>query len=111
MSEPTPIPWETSDTDISCPYRRAYAIRDGAGILAAMVQAPEDRDFIVRACNSHVDLLAALKEAHDEFKGLFERLSRGDSVDLRVLSLVPMRMGAIQAAIAKAENTQVKGEW
>lgn len=55
MSKHTPIPWSV---DHNC----TSFIIDADGVTVAQVEDDADAEFIVRACNSHDDLLEALKE-------------------------------------------------
>lgn len=62
MSEYSPLPWQAYEADPLC-------IHDALGCYVAEVQLDENDpgahaivDLIVRACNSHADLLEALKE-------------------------------------------------
>lgn len=48
------------------------------------------------------DLLAALEETHDELKRVSGQLSEGRGIDMWGLSGLPMLVGQLQAAIAKA---------
>ena len=62
MSEHTPEPWTT---ECNVPGETPVRITT-THVLASTIcwaASPEDAEFIVRACNSHEDLLEACKEA------------------------------------------------
>ena len=67
MTQHTKTPWESHNGEITTrqengrSYRRIAAVQDyGLGSLPEVDEA--NAEFIVRACNSHGDLLAALKQ-------------------------------------------------
>lgn len=56
MEKHTPTPWEARNGSI-------YPVKSDGTAIAQFVIKQEDADFIVRACNSHEELLEALKQA------------------------------------------------
>ena len=107
----TPGPWTIwpdadSDQLAVGPERGGVAICDvvitnGIGVNTESTRATgyANADFIVRACNNHDDLLAALMDAEAVLMGL--RDSGGELAIASYPALVSVR-----AAIAKAEVTQ-----
>ena len=92
MSGPTPGPWDYVGGYIFAPAGK------GVGVATAFTEADAER--IVRACNSHDELLAACKD----LLGLLQLLSyRSDvSTDLLVHLKSGPRIEAAYAAIARA---------
>ncbi len=73
MSEHTPIPWKAHSR-----YAEILSGLDRNGCVAVFrdsglitkAEAMANRDFVLRACNSHDDLLAALELAEQGSEGL-----------------------------------------
>ena len=92
-----------------------YAVLDASGCYVAMCGTGNlEAEFIVRAVNSHADLLAALEKMEPLLKS-FDNWCRVDHhgqckshLGDKPSSVVAARR-AFLAAIAKAKNTQVTG--
>jgi hypothetical protein len=91
MSEYTELPWRMRKSGIS----KCGLIYSQDDVLIAKVETHEDADMIVRAVNSHAELLAACKAMADIL----------DSVEVESLRLRGVRpdLRAALAAIRKAE--------
>ena len=88
MSEHTPLPWRESEYgEVITPVYDSVVAKCGC---------QKDTKFIVRACNSYDDLLAALEHIEE-------------ICDTRESALHPIRDIA-RDAIKKANNTQVAGQ-
>jgi hypothetical protein len=86
----TPLPWVANGRYIGTPNHLSYVgeVRDENGNWSDTVKSRGDAAFIVRACNSHYELLDCLKEAR--------RHINGADIDL----------GYIDEVIAKATPSQ-----
>lgn len=104
----SPLPWRV-DTPNDPDGDRVYGIANRDWIVADIYQcddtplaedvAEANAEFIVRACNSHADLLAALKIAVDVAESWIESELRGTSkYNAEMAKLEPC-----WTAIAKAE--------
>ena len=111
MSSHSPLPWRV-EVD-SCAACRDYG-RDGEYQIVGPDGGPPagyhahfanraDAEFIVTACNSHHDLLAALKLALDQAEGRFNCLpyEEDGTCARRCIRELPAKL---RAAIAKAET-------
>jgi hypothetical protein len=105
MSKHTPLPWTLSDN----PHQKECLDILGSGYVVASAWAGGDMDndyeanaeYIVRAVNSHEDLLEALKELEGEFNQVFTALQEEEKLTFGPLSAGVV--GRAVAAIAKAE--------
>lgn len=88
----TPTPWSTSGTKV-VDGKIVVAQCKFAGVMSHM-QAAHNAAFIVRACNAHEELVAALKEARATIHDLVHQK----------WNEVEYWLGNIDAAIAKAEG-------
>lgn len=101
-ANPRNLPWEIF------PGSRTHkaSLRDcDRGIISFIDEfcEPDDRAFIVTACNSHADMLAALEAAQNQVITLFcEEFAKTLSPD-RCAS-VKTTLDVIKAAIARAEG-------
>ncbi len=61
----TPLPWVANGRYIGTPNHMSYVgeVRDESGNWSDTVKSRGDAVFIVRACNSHYDLLDAVQRA------------------------------------------------
>ena len=99
MTKHTPGPWKTKHgLSIRAPDDKELAemIRDWDIAFEAQANA----EFIVRACNSHYELLEALKEGKSEFDRMFHDIEM--SVDERH-SFIPV-INKMNETIRKAEG-------
>ena len=60
----TPTPWHLTDAYTDKPFEPLIASARGDGISSDIIAgaSPDNAAFIVRACNAHDDLVAALEE-------------------------------------------------
>lgn len=88
LPQRTPGPWYEAKTG----NHQGLVISEQTGANIAVTYDATDAPFIVRACNSHDDLLAALKQM----------LAASEALDMQAHAKVAARAVA-RAAIAKAE--------
>jgi hypothetical protein len=86
MSAPSPLPWRLDDDG---------DIVDAEGALIYVIAENGNKPLIVRAVNSHADLLEALKQLHDNIAeyARINNLGGFDNQDMKMA----------RAAIANAE--------
>lgn len=111
MSEHTPGPWEILPGHserrliIRHDWRSGRYVAQIGELVGGPDLTPEDRAnaaFIVRACNSHDALIAALEEADDNMDTLAANLRNG--ITEGAASLIPRFRAAIRAALAQAKG-------
>jgi len=90
----TPLPWVSKGRYIGGPMHMSYVgeVRDENGNWSDTAKSRDDAAFIVRACNSHYDLLEAAKWAEAAISP-FSKDPAGKS-----------GIAKLRAAIAKAEG-------
>lgn len=99
----TPLPWQVNGCFIDGPVG-SNAEPSGEWNSVARVYGPDwqaNAELIVRACNVHADLLAALEDALDKLK---HATFGNQDVDAQtVAALFPMQAAAIKKARGEAE--------
>lgn len=102
----TPGPWRTVPTTAKgAGSARLDIVSDGAAYSPSFVAGdilPEDAALIVRAVNSHEDLLAALELAANQFDFTVAALAKGQTVSVSSLQNC--------AANARAAISRAKGQ-
>ena len=91
------VPWTATGKESG---EGVYHIRSGEGYRVAMAYSVDDTSRIVRAVNSHADLLEAAKLALYEAEGwVHDQLDGTSSLDDALA-----RLDSVRAAIAAAEG-------
>ena len=99
--EHTTLPWFTKELIDNNGENGGWEIDNGKTKVSLYIDKAEDVEFIVRACNSHYELLGVVKEDLNHWG---EKAERCDDVIKSCEFLDIAR--ELQAVIAKAEGKQ-----
>ena len=116
MSEHTKMPWRTSDERemngaiwIGCDHPKVgfvshAEVRSGCEEADELGSIEANATFIIRACNSHYELLAACKEANEAIERLMTEVCCYPDHDIGAAASGELARRSIRNAIRKAEE-------
>lgn len=96
----TPTPWIEQEMPPRCNDRITADDGEGTTICELPYGLDANTAFIVRACNTHDDLVAALKEAQDQI--LTNRACAGRKQSNERVNMTSAALLQIERALAKA---------